>query len=291
MKGPQLLITLLLLGAAAAIVLILRAPSLESVAEHPSGEIYRFVCHELDRSPAQSPSIGSIPAATVANQIADVLAHRFGEDGLARRSRAYALLHLLPEGQDLQDQLARALASGNRGVAKGPGEPVLHASDLDLTNTADQARLARLMTQALLGPPPPGPDDAYLARWALLGGISAEIEARYLAKTPGASPFPSEHEVAHEVLLLNLPIYTHNLVQLPLMEGRDTVRRRLAAGESFAEILAAPPQHTLALLAPAAIPDAPPELPGHPGQIPVSYTHLTLPTNTVTWGWRGGGAG
>ena len=267
MKGGRLLLVLLLLAAAAAALIILRNPGGDELAEAPPGAVFRFVCGELNRPATNSPALGNVPQAVVKEQTAELLTGRFGEDGLARRSRAYALLHLLPEAQDLRDQMARALASSNRGVARGPQEAILYADDLDLAKGANQARLARLFTLALLGPPPPGADDTYLAHWAVLGGIASEIEVRYLIEHDDASPLPSDHEIGHEVLLLTLPIFTHNLVQLPLMEGRNEVQRRLGAGETFAEILAAPPLHTLALLAPAAIPDPAPKLPERPGLV------------------------
>ncbi|NNC90289.1 MAG: hypothetical protein HKN82_17670 [Akkermansiaceae bacterium] len=267
MKGPQLLVVLLVLAAIAGAFLVLRKGR-DRPPDPPSGApeaaVHRFVLEQLGREPGPMPSLTRVPPERLVELTTKTLAGHFGEDGLALRARAYALLHLLPESQDLATQWGTARASADRGCAR-ESPTIALADDFDLFNPTEQGRLARLLTHSLLGPAAGNSDDAYLADWALRGGIAAEIEARFLAQRGGALPLPSNAEMEHEALLLSLPVYTHNLAQLPLMEGRDAVRRRLAAGEDFPEMLAAPPAHTLALLAPAAVLEPTPALPALPG--------------------------
>ena len=66
-------------------------------------------------------------------------------------------------------------------------------------------------------------------------------------------------ETEREANLLSLPLYLHNLIQLPLIQGRDYVLAETKNGASFADILQEPPTSTLTLLkAPEfSIPPAP----------------------------------
>ena len=268
MKGPQLLALLLGLAAIAAVLLVWKTGPGKTgpgpVGENVEEEIHLFVARQFGHEPGNLPSLERVSRDRLEEEVARSLEAQFGSAGLARRAQAYALLHLLPESQDLAFQWAAAQASANRGIATASGT-ILLAQDFDMAHLGDRGRLARLMANQRLGPAGPAPDDRFLAEWAVRGGIAAEIEARYIAQSGGRMPLPTDAEMDHEALLLSLPVFTHNLMQLPLMEGRDAVRRRLTANEDFEEILAALPRQTLALLAPAALPEptpAPPERPG-----------------------------
>lgn len=271
MKGPQLLILLLGLATAAGVLLVRRAgepaapTSAAAAPDSGEGALLAFVAAELDRESTALPEIQRVSPDELRERIATALDDQFGKDGLSLRARAYALLLLLPGDQDLRNQWSSALASGNRGHAAGPGHPLVLPDTFQAASPKDQGRLVRLIALSQLAPRPAESDDAHLAGWAIRGGVAAEIEARYLESVGGVLPLPSQDGMDHEALLLSLPLYTHNLVQLPLMQGRDAVRRRLAAGETLTAIVADPPQHTLALLDPEAGPGATPTLPRLPG--------------------------
>jgi hypothetical protein len=274
MKGTVAL-PILVVGAVAAGGLLhlgkQRSARPASTASDPAGDIRPFVEKETGLSFQSAPSILRISDGDLRPVIGASLDERFGPDGLAHRSRAYDLLQLLPPGQNLRGLLIAAHGAGARAWFDDRTGLIHTIAGFDPSRPDDRATLVRLHARQLLSrkhPPParhPG-DDAWITRSAIHGGIAAGVHARFIGTTGAGNALPTAEETEREAILLSLPVYLHNLVQVGGMQGRDFVEARRTDGSSpWQGILDHPPARSLDLLATEVPSTPPPALPETPG--------------------------
>lgn len=274
MKGTQAL-PILLVGAFAAGGLLYlgkgRSPSSGSGAPGAAAGGRALAERETGLTFRSEPTVIASPDDDLRPIIGAHLDQRFGADGLAHRSRAYDLLQLLPPGQNLRGLLIAAHSAGARAWFDDQSGSIHTIAAFDPSRPDDQATLVRLLTRQLLhrtSPPPathPG-DDAWITRQAIHGGIAAGVLARFIEANGGRTTLPTAEETEREAILLSLPVYLHNLVQVGSMQGRDYVEARRVEGPSpWQPVLNRPPARSLDLFA-DAVPSTPappmPELPG-----------------------------
>ena len=274
MKGTQAL-PLLLVGALAAggVLYVGKRQSAGpgSATPDPMEQLRAFTERETGLTFHSAPSIVPIPANELREVIGGSLDRRFGPDGLIHRSRAYELLQLVPPGQDLRELLIAAQGAGARAWFDEQSGTIHTIAAFDPSRPDDRATLVRLLTRQLChrtNPPPathPG-DDAWITRQAIHGGIAAGVQARFNQDDGGRFALPTAEETEREAILLSLPVYLHNLVQIGGLQGRDYVEaRRIEGAAPWQQALNQAPARSLDLFT-TAVPSTPgPPLPETPG--------------------------
>jgi hypothetical protein len=271
MKGPHLLLTLLLLAAGAGALLHFNRGLPDTPpAAIESDTLASFLERESGLTFKAPPQTILLPGQELIALLDQSLTRRFGPEGLTHRSKAFALLSLLPPGQDLRGQWITATSAGQLGWFDDHTGIIYLPENFQSNTVAKHATLVRLTARALLHqhqPPPETPlsDDQAAAREAIHGGIAAVLEARFREHQEAGSPLPTQAEIEREAALLSLPLYLHNLVQLPVMQGKDFVEEQLAQEKTLAQILREAPQATSALLKTNAATAPAPALPAVPG--------------------------
>jgi len=253
-KGAPLLLTLLGVAIFVGNVLYLADRGGEQTAPaNTTLSPAAFVAQQLDLPLGQPAPLQAVSPETLRHRIGANLDAHFGPGGLARRTRAYELLTLLPSGQNLHDQFLAMQAAGCRGwFADRTGDLLVAEDFAPLTRPDDRATLIRLRTleflrRASFTLSPDADDDQWFAHRAIHGALA---EALQIADQSGAlSNLPTAEETEREAILLTLPILIHNLAQSPELLGLPYLRQRSeAAPTPWITLLREAPTHTHGLL-------------------------------------------
>lgn len=277
MKQPHLLILLLLLATGAGLFLYRGTP--DSLAPDSSatqsGEkktIASFLEKETGLTFKKTAETKTVSDLQLFEAVKDSLVRRYGPEGLKHRNRVFELLGLLPPGHRLERELRIAETAAKPGWFDSTTGIIYLHERFQGFSAAEQATFVYLNARALLQqhdplPATPLSDDARNMREAIHGGIASILEGKFRASKSTDNALPSSPEMEREAALLSLPIYLHNLIQLPSMQGKDYVKKQLTAGKTIRSILDNAPTSTLALFSE----QAPNEQP-----TPPEFTNLVL---------------
>ena len=190
-----------------------------------------------------------------------------------RRARTFELLGFADLAErNLRDEMVVGEAGGVRGWFDDRTGRILVPDDFDEAETHDRVTAHGLLARLLVHqhtPPTIGtlPDDEWIARRALHTAIAESVMANLRAANRTAFELPTPTQTEREAVILALPIYLHQIANLPLEKGeaRIFLETRLRTGaRALADLIAEPPRSTLELLNGDPSPISPPRLPPAP---------------------------
>ncbi len=257
MKGAGTLALLGFLAALSGIGLVLTRHS----ESPPGGSGSGRSPHELYIEEAiglrfKTPAV--IQAVSQDFLIAEVEANldgQFGPGGLARRTRAFELIGLLPTARSLRREMLALETGGVRGWFDDRTGNIFVPEDFDPDDLHDRVELHDLLTRLLLhqhAPPSIGrlPDDEWIARRGLFAAIAESVKARTRSENRETFDLPTTLQTERSALILGLPLYLLHLAELPLEQGlaRVFLEARVQTGARvLGDLVQEPPRTTFEL--------------------------------------------